>query len=225
MRELYRQDLLQLGNELERMASGVTRAIERASRALHDGDLTLAEQTIDADARLDDTARSIDDMCVTLLALQGPVASDLRLIVSALRLSQTMEREGDLARHIAMIARSTYPIQSISDDAAHLVNKMCDAAVEMAHLQEKLIIEHDLSVAANIQSKDDILDDLQAEVRRMILEESEKFSTQQVIDLTLATRFLERFGDHTVSVSRRVVFIVEGEMAAEQSEFGVDGRL
>lgn len=223
MRELYRQDLAQLGEELEHMSRNVTRVIERATKALGEGDLTIAEQTIDADERLDDAARNIDEMCVSLLALQAPVASDLRLILAGLRLSQTMERQGDLARHIALIARATYPNHSICELAAPQINKMGEAAVNMARMTQELVASQDLSLAARVQDEDDVLDDLQVEVRRLIADESNDFTRTQIIDLTLAARFLERFGDHAVSVARRVGYIVEG--TAGGTEEGFTGRL
>lgn len=220
MRELYQQDLAQLGIELERMSHNVSRAIERAVQALNEGDLTIAEQTIDADERLDDAAHNIDEMCVSLLALQGPVASDLRLILAALRLSQTMERQGDLARHIALIARSAYPVHSVSDLAAPLLGQMGAAAVDMGHLMEQLVATQDLTFAAKIQEHDDVLDDYQVQVRRLLTDESLDFTRSQVIDLTLVARFLERFGDHAVSVARRVAYIVEGAAASSEGGFG-----
>ncbi len=225
MRELYRQDLAQLGIELERMSHNVSRAIERAVKALREGDLAMAEQTIDADERLDDAARNIDEMCVALLALQNPVASDLRLILGALRLSQTMERQGDLARHIALIARSTYPAHSISESAAPLIGRMGDAAVEMGRLEEQLVASQDLDLANKIADKDDVLDDLQTHVRRLVLDDTQDFTHAQIIDLTLAARFLERLGDHTVSVARRVTYIVEGASVHTTDEGGIAGRL
>lgn len=224
MRELYRQELAQLGAELERMGRGVSRAIDRATTALGEADITIAEQTIDADERLDENARTIDEMCVHLLALQGPVASDLRLILSALRLSQTLERQGDLARHLAAIARSTFPTRSIAEPAAGLITRMGRAAAEMGALEERLIITHDTSIADEISRYDDTLDDLQVEVHRLIGDDSVSLSRRQIVDLTLGARFLERFGDHAVSAARRVVFIVEGAREAT-SEGGIDAHL
>lgn len=224
MRELYRQELAQLGAELERMGRGVSRAIDRATTALGEADITIAEQTIDADERLDENARTIDEMCVHLLALQGPVASDLRLILSALRLSQTLERQGDLARHLAAIARSTFPTRSIAEPAAGLITRMSRAAAEMGALEELLIITHDTSIADEISRYDDTLDDLQVEVHRLIGDDSVSLTRRQIVDLTLGARFLERFGDHAVSAARRVVFIVEGAREAT-SEGGIDAHL
>lgn len=206
------------------MGRGVSRAIDRATTALGEADITIAEQTIDADERLDENARTIDEMCVHLLALQGPVASDLRLILSALRLSQTLERQGDLARHLAAIARSTFPTRSIAEPAAGLITRMGRAAAEMGALEERLIITHDTSIADEISRYDDTLDDLQVEVHRLIGDDSVSLTRRQIVDLTLGARFLERFGDHAVSAARRVVFIVEGAREAT-SEGGIDAHL
>lgn len=224
VRELYRQELAQLGSELERMGRGVARAIDRATMALRDGDLAVPEQTIDADERLDENARQIDEMCIHLLALQGPVASDLRLILSALRLSQTMERQGDLARHIAAIARTTYPTRSIAAPAVEVITKMGEAATKMGALEEKLITTQDIAIADEMQRFDDTLDDLQVEVHRLIADESVELTRQEIVDLTLGTRFLERFGDHACSVARRVAYVVEGAHAAT-TEGGIDAHL
>lgn len=210
VRELYRQELAQLGSELERMGRGVNRAIDRATTALREADIVLAEQTIDADERLDDNARTIDEMCLHLLALQSPVASDLRLIISALRLSQTMERQGDLARHIASIARSTHPTRLIADPAAELIEKMAASAARMGELEEQMVLTQDPGLLDEIQRLDDVLDDDKLAVHRLVADESIELTRRQVVDLTLGARFFERFGDHAVSVARRVTFIVEG---------------
>ena len=208
MRTVYRQELTQLGLDLERMSSGVTVAIERATQALREGDMIKAEQTGDADDRLDQLSRHIDETCVSLLLLQGPVASDLRLIVAGLRLTQTMERQGDLAAHLALIARNPHQEPGICPQARPLITKMTDAAVQMAHSTQ------DLNLARRMHRDDDILDDLQIEARRMATDDDNDLTRAQVIDVTLAARFLERFGDHAVSVADQVMYIVEGAQTA-----------
>lgn len=223
MRELYKQNLSQLGEELEHMSHNVTRAIERSTRALREGDVSLAEQTIDADERLDEAARRIDESCVSLLARQAPVARDLRLILAALRLSQTMERQGDLARHLAVIARSSFPQHSISEAVEPILGKMCDAAVAQARRTEELVDTQNLELAVTIQDEDDELDDLLVQLKREVADESVQLSRQQVVDTTLAGRFLERFGDHSVSIARRVAFIVEG--FDTNPDDGIEGTL
>ena len=214
MRTVYRQELTQLGLDLERMSSGVTVAIERATQALREGDMIKAEQTGDADDRLDQLSRHIDETCVSLLLLQGPVASDLRLIVAGLRLTQTMERQGDLAAPLALIARNPHQEPGICPQARPLITKMTDAAVQMAHSMEKVVQTQDLNLARRMHRDDDILDDLQIEARRMATDDDNDLTRAQVIDVTLAARFLERFGDHAVSVADQVMYIVEGAQTA-----------
>lgn len=210
MRDLYRQELTHLGEELESMSAQVARAIERATLALTEGDTLLAEQAIDAEERLDDAADEIAELCISLLLRQSPVAGDLRLTVAAFRLSQTMERMGDVARHLAAIARSYAPGPALCAPAQPLLAEMGQVAVGMARLMQELIATQDLSLASRIQAEDDILDELQVKVRRLVLDESLDISRQQLIDLVLAARFLERFGDHTVSVAKRIVYVVRG---------------
>jgi len=105
VRDIFNQELKQLGSDLRTMASQVATAIERAAESLSNGDIIVAEQVIDADERINDLQQDIDDMCIMLLARQQPVAGDLRNVISALRMAQTLERQGDLARHVAAIAR------------------------------------------------------------------------------------------------------------------------
>lgn len=218
MRELYRQDLAQIGIELDRMGNGVARSIRRATTALREGDLALAEQTIDADDRLNQEARAIDEMCVNVLALQAPVASDLRLVVAALRLSGTMERQGSLARHVAGIARSTFPHHSISARLAPFLDRMSDLACQMADLQARLVISHDLALAEQMMDLDDLLDDVQVDLRRCLADERNQLEPNQIIQGTLAGRFLERFGDHAVAAAHRITYIVQGDQRPQPAD-------
>ena len=128
MREMYTQELTQLGNHMARMAHQVARAINRASRALEEGDVALAEQTIDADERIDALAYTVDETCTDLLALQAPVAGDLRLIVTGLRMAQTLERMGDLARNIAAVARNSSSTNNLPDEIADVLRRMGERA-------------------------------------------------------------------------------------------------
>jgi len=109
VREIFMQELAQVGEDLQRMSRLVIDAIEKASTALQTADLQLAEQVIRADEQIDEIERSLDEQCISLLARQAPVATDLRVVIAALRMSATIERMGDLARHIAYVARGRYP--------------------------------------------------------------------------------------------------------------------
>ena len=129
MRAIFNQELKQLGSDLESMANQVATAIERAAESLRQGDIVIAEQVIDADERINDLQRDIDDLCVMLLARQQPVAGDLRNVLSALRMAQTLERQGDLARHVAAIARGRYPEPPLPEPVLGLILEMADLAV------------------------------------------------------------------------------------------------
>lgn len=210
MRDIFNQELRQLGSDLSSMASQVATAIERAAESLRNGDIIVAEQVIDADERINDLQRDIDDMCVMLLARQQPVAGDLRNVISALRMAQTLERQGDLARHVATIARGRYPEAPVPEPVLGLIIEMADAAVRAGREVVELVETHDLDLAARIERDDAKLDALHRRSFQMILDPSIELTRQQVIDAVLMGRFLERFGDHSTSVARRITYLVSG---------------
>ncbi|MBE6481521.1 MAG: phosphate signaling complex protein PhoU [Actinomyces ruminicola] len=210
MRDIFNQELKQLGTDLASMAAQVATAIERAAESLRTGDIIVAEQVIDADERINDLQRDIDDMCVMLLARQQPVDRDLRNVISALRMAQTLERQGDLARHVAAIARGRYPLTPVPEPILGLMVKMADAAVRAGRDVRTLIETQDLELAAEIQRRDAELDALHRESFQMILDPEIELTRQQVVDAVLMGRFLERFGDHSTSVARRMAYLVSG---------------
>nr|WP_237564255.1 phosphate signaling complex protein PhoU [Actinomyces sp. 432] len=218
VRDIFNQELKQLGTDLASMAAQVATAIERAAESLRTGDIIVAEQVIDADERINDLQRDIDDMCVMLLARQQPVDRDLRNVISALRMAQTLERQGDLARHVAAIARGRYPQAPVPEPVLGLMVKMADAAVRAGRDVCTLIETQDLELAAAIQRRDAELDALHRESFQMILDPAIELSRQQVVDAVLMGRFLERFGDHSTSVARRMAYLVSGITVPGPSE-------
>ena len=213
MRDIFNQELRQLGSDLESMARQVATAIERASESLRNGDIIVAEQVIDADERINDLQRDIDDLCVMLLARQQPVAGDLRAVISALRMAQTLERQGDLARHVASIARGRYPEPPVPEPVMGLILRMADAAVRAGQNTSRLVATRDLELAALIEAQDAELDALHRRSFTMILDPANALPRQQVVDAVLMGRFLERFGDHSTSVARRVSYLVLGSLS------------
>ena len=215
MRAIFNQELKQRGSDLESMANPVATAIERAAESLRQGDIVIAEQVIDADERINDLQRDIDDLCVMLLARQQPVAGDLRNVLSALRMAQTLERQGDLARHVAAIARGRYPEPPLPEPVLGLILEMADLAVRAGKDVARLISTRDLELASVIQTNDAELDALHRRSFQMILDPAHDLSRQQVIDAVLMGRFLERFGDHSTSVASRVAYLVSGASMPE----------
>lgn len=215
MRDIFNQELKQLGSDLETMSSQVATAIERAAESLRNGDIIVAEQVIDADERINDLQRDIDDLCVMLLARQQPVASDLRNVISALRMAQTLERQGDLARHVATIARGRYPEPPVPEPVLGLILEMAEQAVRTGRDVAELVRTRDLDLAQRIQANDTALDELHRRSFQMILDPANELSRQQVVDAVLMGRFLERFGDHSTSVARRMSYLVSGTQVPE----------
>jgi len=215
MRAIFDAELTQLGDDLVDLASRVERAVTDAGVALLTADLALAESVIQADLAIDAIERDLDDRSVLLLAQQQPVATDLRVVVSALRLSASLERMGDLARHVAQVARGRYPQPAVPPPLQGTFTEMHDAAVRVARRVTTLLRDRDLSVAEAVQQDDDLLDALHESTFAAMLDGTWDGSPQQTIDVTLLARYYERFGDHGVSVARRVVYLVTGVLGDE----------
>lgn len=210
MRVIFNESLKAVADDLDHMACNVRDAIRGAGKALLDQDIDAAQAVIDHDAEVDALSTSIVDKCVELLARQNPVATDLRVIVSTMRLSITFERMGDLARHIAEAARRTYPESPLPADAVDTFRKMQQFLEMTADRLVQMLADRDTHVADQIIRDDDQLDELHLKTMRMAQSEDFVGTNQQLIDVVLIGRFMERLGDHAVSAARRVVFIVSG---------------
>lgn len=216
MREIFEAELQQIGDDLADMSRLVESAISRAGVALLTADLQLAQSVIADDRRIDQLERDLDERCVLLLAQQAPVATDLRVVVSALRMSASLERMGDLARHIAQVARGRFPQHAMAPLVEGTFASMQDAATRVARRTTTLLTTRDLEVASNIQRDDDLLDQLHQDTFQSLFSDSWDGTTQETVDVTLVGRYYERFGDHGVSVARRVVYLVTGDFAEER---------
>jgi phosphate transport system protein len=187
----------------------------KAAEALRSANLVLAEQVIDADDRIDELDRQLNEQGVALLALQAPVSRDLRQVISALRLSSTLERMGDLAQHVAMVARGRFPDHVVGGSAHDLLIEMADEAVRVADDVVDLVVNVDLETARRIEEKDHILDALHLKTFDLVLDESNQLTRQEIVDVILLGRYLERFGDHGVSAAHRINYLVTGDPVRE----------
>jgi len=217
MRTLFTAEMSELAGDLASMARRVSTAIDHATEALLSANVELAQQVIAADAELDDLEETVDERCVLLIAQQQPVGLDLRTIISSLRISASLERMGDLAKHIAEHARRAYPESAIPASHRATIEGMCAAARKAAAEVVDLIEARDLNVAAGIVSDDDELDALHLAAYKALIDGSFTGSTQEVLDVALLARFFERFGDHAVSVSRRIVYLVTGDHRGDRA--------
>lgn len=208
MRVIFNEELKQVADDLDRMAQNVRKAIKGAGEALLNQDVEAAQTVIDGDIEIDALESSVIDQCVKLLAKQNPVATDLRVVVSTMRLASTFERMGDLARHVAEAARRTYPAAAIPESAQPVFAEMIDFLDNTADQLVAMLFDRDAKTAEAIILADDKLDNLHHQTFDLAL--SDDINRQQTVDIVLLGRFLERLGDHAVSAARRVVYIVSG---------------
>ncbi|MEJ5944163.1 phosphate signaling complex protein PhoU [Pseudokineococcus basanitobsidens] len=212
MREVFHDELRSLAEQLTQMSGLVSAAMASATQALLEGDLSLAESVISADAQIDAQQRHLDDRAVALLARESPVATDLRVVVSALRMSTSLERMGDLARHVASQARLRHPQLVVPESLVPTMSEMGDAAARIATAAGTVITTRDLDLAAQVERDDDRLDELHRSVFTAMQSPDWHETAERTIDVTLCSRYFERFGDHAVSVVRRVGFLVTGDV-------------
>ncbi|GAB2694786.1 phosphate signaling complex protein PhoU [Thalassiella azotivora] len=210
MRDVFHHELDQLADQLVEMADLVGQAMTSATKALLTADLPLAESVIAEDARIDRMQLDLDERAVAILARQQPVATDLRVVVSSMRMSMTLERMGDLARHVAKIARLRFPHHAVPETLEPAFAQMGEIAQRVAHKAGQVIRTRDLDVAAELERDDDELDRLHRDMFGLLLERGEQVGVATTVDLTLLSRYYERFGDHAVSVAERVEFLVTG---------------
>lgn len=222
MREAYQSDLRHIVDDLVDMSQMVGTALEDATTALLEGDLALAERVVTADPHLDARQLELDAKAVELLARQSPVATDLRLLVASLRMSSSLERMGDLAAHVALVARRAHPDTAVPAQHRDQVARMSELGLTALRAAAQVIRTRDLALAAQVEKQDDELDELMLTISREIsASDEDTYTNAEVIDLTLLIRFYERIGDHAVSLVRRVGFLVTGDSLDTLDE-GVD---
>lgn len=215
MRDVFHSELDSIADQLVEMTGLAGSAIASSTNALLNADLALAESVIAADLQIDRLQRDLDDRATELLARQQPVATDLRVIVSSLRMSATTERMGDLARHVSKLARLRFPERAIPDELVPTFAEMGNLAERIALKAGRVISTRDLDVAAEIEVDDDELDRLHKHVFAVLMSGDWNHSVEQTVDVTLGSRYYERFGDHAVSLARRVEFLVTGRWSQE----------
>jgi len=211
VREAYHKDLHRLKEEILNMGSLVSKAIGDSVISLKNRDVEMAQKVIDMDKDIDALDHSIEENCMRLLALQQPMARDLRLIISALKMSIDLERIGDLALEIAVITKMTAsvpPIKPLID-----IPRMAEMSQDMLKNIMIAFENKDVELARQVAGRDDEIDMLFDQVRRELIshmiEDPKKITGAQ--HLTFVARYLERIGDHITNLSESVVFMVTGE--------------
>lgn len=217
MRDSYHIELDEISGLLVEMTRMVAGAMRRSSSALLDADLGLAEGAIEGDEAIDAVYRDIEKRSFELLARQQPVASDLRTIVTSLRMVADLERSGDLALHLAKLARRRYPDCAIPAELRDTVLEMSAVAERITIKAGTVIANRDIEQAEEMEDDDDVMDELHKRLFTVMLDDKWPHGVETTIDIALAGRYYERFADHAVSVARRVVYLVTGELVSDRS--------
>jgi len=211
VREVYHRDLHKLKEEVISMGSLVSKAIGDSVLSLKNRDVGLAQKVIEMDTEIDAMDHRIEEDCMRLLALQQPMARDLRLIISALKMSIDLERMGDLALEIAIITKITASVPSVKPLVD--IPRMSDICQEMLKNIMIAFENKDVELAKVVAKRDDEIDMLFDQVRRELIsymiEDPKKITGAQ--HLNFVARYLERIGDHITNISENVVFMVTGE--------------
>jgi phosphate transport system protein len=211
MRNAFHDELDGIGTTLLQLTGLVKIAMTDATSALLTVDLTAAEKVIAADNIIDDIQHELDSRTINLIARQQPVASDLRTLVTSLRMSADLERMGDLAHHVAKQARMRYPNSAVPAELVPTITAMGLVAGKIIDKLSSVMEHRDTVRALEIEIDDDEMDKLHRELISVLLSKDWNYGVETAIDMTLLGRYYERFADHAVSIARRVYFSVTGE--------------
>lgn len=211
MRSSYHGELNDVLDRLHEMARLVEVAIREAGSSLLEPDLARAEAVVSDDAKLDAMHEELEYRFLSLLALQAPVAGELRMIVSGIRVVFELARMGDLAAHVAKVARLRYPEHAIPEALEPNFARMRDLSIDMMHRTVEILETRDPETASNMAVVDAEMDELRRDHFSVVLGNEWSGTVEEAIDVALVGRYLERFADHSVAVARRVIYITTGQ--------------
>lgn len=211
VREIFQSQLQEVQARLVEIAEDSARVMEKASKAFNTSDVVLADEAIAISEQAGEKALALDELVIRILAKQSPVARDLRVLVSALRISASLERMGALAGHIAAIARYRFPGSAVPENLATTFAEMGNLDVSLAKQLVQLLKTTDADFAREIQAQDARVDELHRHVFDVVLGDDWKENAMFTVDVTLASRYHERFADHVVDISSKVSYLTTGD--------------
>ncbi|MFG1783373.1 phosphate signaling complex protein PhoU [Rhodococcus oryzae] len=218
MRVAYNEQMTELADMLGEMAGLAGVAMERATQSLLQADLSLAEQVISDHDQITELSVACEERAFALLALQAPVAGDLRSVVSGIQIVADIDRMGALALHVAKIARRRHPNHVLPEEVNGYFAEMGRIAVALGAGAREVLETRDPERAAKLREEDDAMDDLHRHLFSVLMDREWKHGVAAAVDVTLLGRFYERFADHAVEVARRVIFLVTGKMPVDPDE-------
>ena len=214
IRSVFQDELDSISQSLVDLTEMVALSMTNATNAILNCDIKLAEEVIASDEKIDAFQHDIDTAIIDTIARQQPVASDLRALVTALRMGADLERMGDLSNHIAKVARLRHPECAIPAELTELIKSLGDYSVSITKKVSIVISSRDTDLALEVERDDDVIDEIHRKLIGSLVNPQMSYNIEKAIDLTLIGRYYERYADHAVSVSRRVYFLVTGKYPA-----------
>ncbi|MEU4412127.1 phosphate signaling complex protein PhoU [Nocardia salmonicida] len=216
MRVIYNEQMADLANLLGEMAGLAGQAMEQATQSLLQADLGLAEQVIGEQDRISVMITEAEEKAFALLALQAPVAGDLRQVVSAIQIVGDVNRMGALALHVAKVTRRRHPAHALPESVNGYFAEMGRIAVNMGAGAKEVLETRDPERAAQLNHDDEAMDDLHRHLFTLLMDRDWKYGVASAVDVTLLGRYYERFADHAVEIGRRVIFLVTGVLPGDE---------
>lgn len=215
MRTAYRERLDAFAHDLILMGDTVQSIMTKASRALLQGSLQSAEDALSLSDELEELRVRCEERAVELLLLEGPVARDLRQVVSSIYIVEDFNRMGALALHVAEAARRRHPALAVPEQIHGYFREMVRLVEEMGRTTRDILLDPDADVAVNLNEEDDAVDDLNEHLLLILTQREWSHSVREAVDVALLSRFYERYADHCVNVAARIVYLTTGLMPAE----------
>jgi phosphate transport system protein len=216
MRSAFHKKLEALNKQTGDLCGLAANAMERATQALLEADLALAEQVITDHGDLKQAAGRAEECALMLLACQQPVAGDLRAIVGSMHIVADIDRMGALALHVAESARRRHPAHAVPEEIRGCISEMGSVAVQLARTAQEVLQSGDPDKAARLRDEDDAVDTLHRHLFTVLMGHTWQQTICTAVDVALLSRFYERFADHAVEVGRRVVFETTGDLPSRQ---------
>ncbi len=211
MRDSYREQLDDILTDLGEMSQIVAAAVRSSTTALLEAEIHLAEQVIGDDEKLDARQSDIEARAFQLLARQSPVAGELRILVATLRMVSELERMGDLAAHVAKIARMRYPGIAVPETLRPNFVRMGDVAEKMVIAAGQTLVDRNVQNAQELRERDEEMDELRRTQFRVLLSDDWEYGVEAAVDVALLGRYYERIADHAASMARRIIYVVTGQ--------------
>jgi len=211
MREEFQADLTEVSRLLVTMAEAVRAAMRKATKALLTANIESARAVIERDVEVNDLYRQAEARVVDSMARQAPVASDLRMLITALHVSADLERMGDLAEHVAKTAQRRHPSPAVPAELRPVFQQMAAVADRMAEKITTVLSKPNADLAAELEKDDDEMDDLERELFKILLHDDWPYGAETAIDGALLGRFYERYADHAVNAGEQIVYFITGE--------------